>query len=91
MSNGLSVTGLAVERSGKPVIHGVDIEIAPGKITALLGANGAGKSSLVLTIAGALPAARGQIMAHRSTACAPNTCAASAWWPCPRDIAFSPN
>ena len=48
MSSGLSVIGLAVERSGKPVIHGVDIEIAPGKITALLGANGAGKSSLVL-------------------------------------------
>jgi branched-chain amino acid transport system ATP-binding protein len=62
MSNGLSVIGLAVERSGKPVIHGVDVEIAPGKITALLGANGAGKSSLVLTIAGALPAARGQIL-----------------------------
>ena len=62
MSNGLSVIGLAVERSGKPVIHGVDVEIAPGKITALLGANGAGKSSLVLTIAGALPATRGQIL-----------------------------
>ena len=62
MTSGLSVTGLAVERSGKPVIHGVDVAIAPGKITALLGANGAGKSSLVLTIAGALPAARGEIL-----------------------------
>ena len=58
MTSGLCVTGLAVERSGKPVIHGVDVAIAPGQITALLGANGAGKSSLVLTIAGALPAAR---------------------------------
>ena len=41
--------GVSVERGGKPIIHGVDIEIAPGKITALLGANGAGKSSLVLS------------------------------------------
>jgi branched-chain amino acid transport system ATP-binding protein len=62
MSNGLSVAGLAVERGGKLVIHGVDVEIVPGKITALLGANGAGKSSLVLAIAGALPVARGQIL-----------------------------
>jgi branched-chain amino acid transport system ATP-binding protein len=62
MNAGLSVSGLAVERSGKPIIHGVDMAIAPAKITALLGANGAGKSSLVLTIAGALPASRGAIV-----------------------------
>ncbi len=62
MNAGLSVSGLAVERSGKPIIHGVDMAIAPARITALLGANGAGKSSLVLTIAGALPASRGAIV-----------------------------
>jgi branched-chain amino acid transport system ATP-binding protein len=54
--------GVSVERSGKPIIHGVDIEIAPGKITALLGANGAGKSSLVLSMAGALPLTSGKIV-----------------------------
>jgi len=62
MSQVLSVSGLTVARGGKLVIHGVDVEIPPGKITALLGANGAGKSSLVLSIAGALPAERGQIV-----------------------------
>jgi branched-chain amino acid transport system ATP-binding protein len=61
MTHVLSVSGLTVARGGKPIIHGVDIEIPPGKITALLGANGAGKSSLVLSIAGALPVERGQI------------------------------
>jgi branched-chain amino acid transport system ATP-binding protein len=61
MSAGLSISGLSVERGGKSIIHGVDMEIAPGKITALLGANGAGKSSLVLSIAGALPVLRGQV------------------------------
>jgi branched-chain amino acid transport system ATP-binding protein len=62
MSRALSISGLIVARGGKPVIHGVDVEIPPGKITALLGANGAGKSSLVLSIAGALPVERGQIV-----------------------------
>lgn len=62
MSGGLSAQGVAVERSGKPVIHGVDVNIAPGKITALLGANGAGKSSLVLSFAGVLPPSRGKIL-----------------------------
>jgi branched-chain amino acid transport system ATP-binding protein len=62
MNSGLTITDLSVERGGKPIIHGVNLEIAPGKITALLGANGAGKSSLVLSIAGALPVARGQVV-----------------------------
>jgi branched-chain amino acid transport system ATP-binding protein len=62
MNQALTVSGLTVARGGKPIIHGVDIEIPPGKITALLGANGAGKSSLVLSIAGALPVERGEIV-----------------------------
>jgi branched-chain amino acid transport system ATP-binding protein len=62
MTKALSVSGLTVARGGKPVIHGVDVEIPQGKITALLGANGAGKSSLVLSIAGALPVERGQVL-----------------------------
>ena len=61
MSRGLSAIGLSVERNGKAILHGVDVHIAPGKITALLGANGAGKSTLVLSIAGALPVSRGKI------------------------------
>jgi branched-chain amino acid transport system ATP-binding protein len=61
MSQGLIASKLAVERGGKAVIHGIDIEIRPGRITTLLGANGAGKSSLVLALAGALPASGGEI------------------------------
>jgi branched-chain amino acid transport system ATP-binding protein len=34
------------------VVHGLDLEVAPGKITALLGPNGAGKSSAIMAIAG---------------------------------------
>ncbi|MGO8176261.1 ATP-binding cassette domain-containing protein, partial [Rhizobium ruizarguesonis] len=41
------VKNLAVERGGKRVIHDVSFAIKSGEITALLGANGAGKSSTV--------------------------------------------
>jgi branched-chain amino acid transport system ATP-binding protein len=56
------VQRLNVARSGKAVLHDVDLTITPGKITALLGANGAGKSSLVLAMAGVLPVANGAIL-----------------------------
>ena len=61
MSDCIRVERLVVARGGKDVIHGIDLQIPTGQITALLGANGAGKSSLVLAIAGALPASYGTI------------------------------
>jgi branched-chain amino acid transport system ATP-binding protein len=61
MTDCIRIERLSVARGGKDVIHGLDLEIPPGRITALLGANGAGKSSLVLAIAGALPASSGAI------------------------------
>lgn len=67
MSSGLSAIGLSVERGGKTIIHSVDVNIVPGKITALLGANGAGKSSLVLSIAGALPLSHGKVVLDDKT------------------------
>ncbi len=45
-SAGLVVHGLNVARNGKAVLHDVDLVILSGKITALLGANGAGKSKV---------------------------------------------
>jgi len=62
MTGGLEVMSINLERSGKAVLHGVDVTRKRGKITALLGANGAGKSSLVLAIAGGLPIAGGKIL-----------------------------
>lgn len=62
MSDGLEVEGVNVQRSGKVVLHDVDVTLERGKITALLGANGAGKSSLVLGIAGALPVTKGKVL-----------------------------
>ncbi|MGG6894323.1 ABC transporter ATP-binding protein [Rhizobium sp. BR 315] len=48
------VENLVVERGGKRVIHDVSFSVTAGKVTALLGANGAGKSSTVMAMAGAL-------------------------------------
>lgn len=49
------VENLVVERGGKRVIHDVSFSVAAGKVTTLLGANGAGKSSTVMAMAGVLP------------------------------------
>lgn len=51
----ISVENLVVERGGKRVIHDISFSVAAGKVTTLLGANGAGKSSTVMAVAGVLP------------------------------------
>jgi ABC-type multidrug transport system ATPase subunit len=49
-------------RYGKRIaVDGVTLSVAPGSVYALLGRNGAGKSSLVRTILGQLPADRGRV------------------------------
>ncbi len=42
-------------------VHGLDLQVAKGSITALLGANGAGKSSTMMCIAGHVSVQHGQI------------------------------
>lgn len=48
----LETHDLAVSYRGKPVLHGVDIEIPHGSLTGVMGPNGAGKSTLLKTIMG---------------------------------------
>ncbi len=57
----LVIDALRLERAGRQVLHGVSLRLAPGEVVALLGANGAGKSSLVRAVAGVLPTLSGSI------------------------------
>src|SRR5579871_5107732 len=43
------------------ILHGVSLEVAEGKITALLGRNGAGKSTTLRSLMGLTPAREGKI------------------------------
>ena len=61
MTDTLEIRDLEVARGGRPVLHGVSLDVPAGEITTLLGPNGAGKSTLVLTVGGALPSTAGTI------------------------------
>ncbi len=57
----LIFSDVSVEKAGKTIVSDVSLSITEGQLTALLGANGAGKSELVLALAGVLPVTRGEI------------------------------
>ena len=57
----LHVQSLRGGYGGKPVLQGVDLAIRAGEITAVIGRNGVGKSTLMRSIIGLLPAQQGTI------------------------------
>jgi iron complex transport system ATP-binding protein len=59
--NELRLHGLAVARAGQMLLHDIDAAFAPGTFTALMGANGVGKSSLLATLCGGLRPAAGEV------------------------------
>jgi len=61
-SEALLVRGLAAGYGRIPILHGVDLAVAEGEIVGILGHNGMGKSTLLKTIMGFLPARRGAIV-----------------------------
>ncbi len=58
----LQVTGLEVHRQRVPVLVGVDLEVRAGEVVALVGANGSGRTSLLLAVSGLLRPVRGQVL-----------------------------
>jgi branched-chain amino acid transport system ATP-binding protein len=57
----VEIAGLRTGFLGKPVVHDVSLSVASGRITAVFGHNGAGKSSTLKAIAGLLPLYSGSI------------------------------
>ncbi len=58
----LEVKGLQVAYGGIRAVKGIDLSIGNGELVALIGANGAGKSSTLKTLAGMQPASGGEII-----------------------------
>jgi NitT/TauT family transport system ATP-binding protein len=46
----LTITGLALGYGGEPVLDGVDLSVGAGRIVALVGPSGSGKSSILRTV-----------------------------------------
>jgi branched-chain amino acid transport system ATP-binding protein len=57
----LEVAELEVRYGAIRAVRGISLAVAPGELVALVGANGAGKSSTLMCIAGALKAAAGTV------------------------------
>ncbi|KPK07627.1 MAG: urea ABC transporter ATP-binding protein [Betaproteobacteria bacterium SG8_39] len=57
----LSVADLNQYYGGSHILRGLSFELPPGKVTALLGRNGVGKTTLLKTLMGLVPAASGSV------------------------------
>ncbi len=57
----LKIDDLRVNYGGIEAVKGIDFEVPEGKIVTLIGANGAGKSTILRTIAGLVKPATGRI------------------------------
>jgi branched-chain amino acid transport system ATP-binding protein len=57
----LKVRGLSVRYGAVEAVRGLDLDVGRGQIVALLGANGAGKTSALSAVAGLVPASGGAV------------------------------
>ncbi|GAA1972623.1 ABC transporter ATP-binding protein [Terrabacter lapilli] len=57
----VSISGIRVSRGGRVVVEGLDLTVARGSVTTLMGRNGAGKSTLLGAITAQLPLAGGNV------------------------------
>ena len=95
----LSIRDLKVNYGGIEAVKGISFDVEEGSIVTLIGANGAGKSSTLRTIAGLVkpapdlsspPPAKSFSAATISPIATPtSSCARASRW-CLRDAAFSP-
>ena len=58
----LSLSDIRVRYGGVEVLHGINLHVEEGEIVTILGANGAGKSTTLLTISGLVRPSAGEIL-----------------------------
>ena len=63
----LRFSNVALERGGRQLFEGMDLELGPGEALHVAGPNGSGKSSLLRLAAGLLRAATGDVERLRMT------------------------
>ncbi len=61
----IEIDNISCRRGGRPVFDALSLAITAGAVVAICGANGAGKSSLLRTIAGLLPVSRGKLSLYQ--------------------------
>ena len=62
MSALLKVQGLSASYGRVPVLHGINLDVNEGEILGVLGHNGMGKTTLLKTLMGIIPATSGQMV-----------------------------
>ncbi len=60
----LDIHNLHVAYGQSEVLHGIELSVAPGEITAVVGRNGMGKSTLMKSLIGVIPAKSGQVVVN---------------------------
>ena len=69
----IAVRGLGGGYGGEPVVSGLDFEIEPGTLVAVLGPNGGGKTTLLRALLGELPQRTGSVAVAGPAAYVPQT------------------
>ena len=60
----LELRSLHVSYGKTAALHGVNLQVMPGEVVALIGANGAGKSTTLRTISGLMKPTQGEVLFH---------------------------